>query len=450
MQKKQRIRNKKLNNQGLSLIEVLVAVVILALVTGPILTGFVSAISYNAKAKEKQRVTTAAQSIMEGFKGYTIEDLCFQFNGISPFMVVGDAGSFWETPLSDHVLDGVIAADGIPDTGIMTTPSGEQVFVPAPDNCYEFVLQNITFESALFDAKVTVVPHVAADGIAGVQNITGMETMNGYLDAVYKQSASNDEAMYGQVLSTVLEKLNDKDEIYEYELEHLDKDKISVWKETDINISSSAGIDTVTVECTYYYTVTDYPYYYFDETVGAEGEEVEGLFSMPETGMPVDFVSAPTAIVYDNTNTAANGAKLDDVYIYYYPAYGNVDGTRIASETIAINNSTGTVKDVYLVKQTNLNLSNGQLFTCESSYTPDIIGSGSVNLYHNLHENLASPGSAVGTVNFTGVNATANLLENESVVLLYDVQVAVYEQGAAAAGFTGTPLLVLDGSMNDK
>lgn len=442
MQKKMQKSSKKLNNAGMSLIEVLVAVIILALVTGPILSSFVSALKYNSKAKEKQRVTTAAQSIMEGFKAYDIEELCWQFNGVHPFMVVAGTGSFAENPISDHVLDGVIAADGIFDTSIMTAPTGEQVFVPAPDNRYEFVLQNIAFESALFDARVTVAPHVAADGLAGVQTITEMETMNGYLDAVYKQSAGTDAAMYAQVLAEVLDELNDKDEIYEYELENLDKDKISVTKETYINITTSGGVDKVTVECRYYYTVTDYPY--FDE------EGLEDTFSLPEEGMPTDYLSVPVTTVYDNTNTASNGAKLEDVYCYYYPSYGNVDGTRIGSDTIYINNSTGVARNVYLVKQVNTSLSNGQLFTCESSYMPDIIGSGSINLYHNLYENLASPGSAVGTVDLSGVNSVTELVGSGSAVLLYDVQVAVYEPGAAAAGFTATPLLVLEGSMNDK
>ena len=63
----------------MSLIEILVAIMILTVVTGPLLHSFVTAIKLNAKAKEKQRVTTAAQSIMEGFKAYTLEELCLQF-----------------------------------------------------------------------------------------------------------------------------------------------------------------------------------------------------------------------------------------------------------------------------------------------------------------------------------------------------------------------------------
>lgn len=448
IQKRNAEKRKKSNNAGMSLVEVLVAVAILALVTGPVLSSFVSALTYNSRAKEKQRVTTAAQSIMEGFKAYDMEELCWQFyefgmaGATHSFKVVADTGSASEIPVSDHVLDGVIAADGILDISIMTAPDGSKVFVPAPDNCYEFVLKDIAFESACFDAKVTVSPHVAADGIAGVQGLADMETMNGYLDAVYKQSAGTDAAMYAQILSQVLEKLNDKDAVYEYELENLDKDKITVSKETYLNLNATGGIDTATVEIKYYYTVTDYPY--FDE----EGNEK--TFSLPQEGMTTDFVSVPVTTIYDNTNTVAYGAGLENVYFYYYPAYGNVDGVRIASDTIYLNNATGTAKNVYLIKQKNTALTDGQLFTCESSYTPDVTGNGIINLYHNLTENLASAGSAVGTVDLNGVNAIAELVSVQNEVLLYDVQVAVYGQGAADAGFVEAPLLVLDGSMNDK
>ncbi|MDE6129037.1 MAG: type II secretion system GspH family protein, partial [Lachnospiraceae bacterium] len=88
-----RHRKQKLNNKGLSLVEILVAVVILALVTGPLLHSFVSAARYNQRAKERQRTTTAAQSVMEGFKAFDLEELCWQFSGdpAHPFRVYSGA-----------------------------------------------------------------------------------------------------------------------------------------------------------------------------------------------------------------------------------------------------------------------------------------------------------------------------------------------------------------------
>ena len=58
---------KKLNNGGFSLIEVLVAVIIFALVTGPILMAFVMSARFNSRARTHQDVNTVAESFMEEF-----------------------------------------------------------------------------------------------------------------------------------------------------------------------------------------------------------------------------------------------------------------------------------------------------------------------------------------------------------------------------------------------
>lgn len=67
-------KNNKLNNKGFSLVEVLVAVIILALVAGPILMAFVMSARFNARARETQRVSAVAESVMEEFKGMSIAD----------------------------------------------------------------------------------------------------------------------------------------------------------------------------------------------------------------------------------------------------------------------------------------------------------------------------------------------------------------------------------------
>lgn len=73
----------KLNNRGISLVEILVAITILAVAAGALLHAFITSTKINMRAKEQQRVTTAAQSIMEGLKAYTLEDICWQFNNIA-------------------------------------------------------------------------------------------------------------------------------------------------------------------------------------------------------------------------------------------------------------------------------------------------------------------------------------------------------------------------------
>lgn len=423
------------NNNGMSLVEVLIAIAILALVTAPLLRSFVFATQYNARAKENQRVTTAAQSIMEGFKAFDIEDLCWQFSGDAAhlFQVHGATESFWEIPRNDR--DG----DGAFDTSILTGVDGAKEFVPSGDNCYEFALKNISFEGKHYDAKVYVSPGTNA---VSKKNLISVENMNGYLDGVYKQQVTQDAIMYGSILNKVLDELNDKDGVYEYEMEHLDKSKIKITKITTFRIAADAGnpdINKVTVESRYEYTVTNYPYYKADGT--------EGSFNYS------GFVSyVETEPVYDNTNTIANGAKLENVFCYYYPAYNSgAVGAQIASETIHIQNDTGTEKKIYLIKQKNTALSDGVLFTCESGYLPTVTGSGAMVLYHNMYENLASPGSPVGTVSISGFSVDYPfLLDDKDEILLFDLNVTIYEEGAADGGFTVAPLLELNGSMNNK
>jgi len=66
---------KKQNNGGYSLIELIVAIVIIALVVGPILYSFYNASRMNQRAKEQLEASTAAQNIMEEIKASQLDKL---------------------------------------------------------------------------------------------------------------------------------------------------------------------------------------------------------------------------------------------------------------------------------------------------------------------------------------------------------------------------------------
>ena len=72
--------NKKLNNAGFSLVELLVGVMILAIISIPMLKSFGMAAKMNAKSKKALKETTVAQDIMEGLKAYNKKELDIQFN----------------------------------------------------------------------------------------------------------------------------------------------------------------------------------------------------------------------------------------------------------------------------------------------------------------------------------------------------------------------------------
>lgn len=117
------------NHKGVTMVEVLVTVAILAIVVAPCLSAFVMAQRGNVKAAETQAAYTAAANLMEELKGLPKDDVVNTINetltladdGISAFCETKDAyfvitiyaGELAEQPAADSgvepILKGVIA-----------------------------------------------------------------------------------------------------------------------------------------------------------------------------------------------------------------------------------------------------------------------------------------------------------------------------------------------------
>ena len=70
-----RMRKKPQNNKGFSLVEVLVAMLIIAIICVPLIRSFVVSANVNKKAKRIQNATDVAQSVAEYFSNNSMEDL---------------------------------------------------------------------------------------------------------------------------------------------------------------------------------------------------------------------------------------------------------------------------------------------------------------------------------------------------------------------------------------
>ena len=75
MEKSSDNKSIKNDNSGLSIVEVLVAVAILAIVFVPLLKTFTQASTINSKAQKLQNVTSLAEGVMEDVKGKSIQEL---------------------------------------------------------------------------------------------------------------------------------------------------------------------------------------------------------------------------------------------------------------------------------------------------------------------------------------------------------------------------------------
>lgn len=68
-------KKRKKNNSGFSLIEILLAIAILAIVIGPIFSAFITSAKVNMNARKTMAATNVAQTILEGFADKRYSDI---------------------------------------------------------------------------------------------------------------------------------------------------------------------------------------------------------------------------------------------------------------------------------------------------------------------------------------------------------------------------------------
>ena len=79
-QQKQSNKRNNCNNRGLSLVELLIAVTILAIIIVPLLRAFVSSAKLNMRAQRTLKATMIAENIMEEFEDASIADLAAKYS----------------------------------------------------------------------------------------------------------------------------------------------------------------------------------------------------------------------------------------------------------------------------------------------------------------------------------------------------------------------------------
>lgn len=400
----------KLNNRGMSLVEVLVAMIILSVVSLTFLRSFAYSAQLNQRARVKQHTLTLAQSVMESFKAYDITTLDTQFGSgtaVSEFKIY---------PLGSGTKEGNFASG--------------------------YWMRNIELDGSKYDVKISITDSTSAETtvVTAADIVTG-EDVNKYDDAFFVQDMYEQNLIYEQIIAAL--DTNGIAPASKPTVETIDKSKIKInSRKLKVNITTN----TVQVVSTYSYNVTDYEFEKADGTMG--------MYSVSNA-----TVSTPSCEVYNNSsgsnNTHAYGAKLRNIYLYYYPAYRHTVGqfTECAGDEIEIDNSggselpAGTYINVYLVKQKNPALGYGDawLITCEGDYSVSVSGAhNNVNLYHNLGERLI--GAGAGNYSTTGsiVDKAALLDVNTGKRLLYDVKIEVYEAGEP------TVLYTLNGTTNAR
>lgn len=395
---KRKTVNQKQSNKGFTLVEVLVAILILAIIVVPLLSAFVMSAKTNAKARQTLRATTLAQNVMEELKAYSLETSAGHHNGTETGnFVVAAATQKYET---------VRYADGVHKvvTAVKDASTGEVTVTGREEEQYDFVLRGVKQENAEFDVEISVRKPEEKDanipdglGSFDMVNITSMNRS----DCAY---FAQEEAAHSVVATEYVRRS---------QLNHTPmtaetfQSRMTRTIKIDVN-SAADGSETVMV--TYNYMIPD-----------------EGYVT-PDHRLYTEYTT-----VFDNY---ASQEELKSVYLYYYPLYG-LSGA-LPRDTFEINNMSDLGINVYLIKMKDVtynvyddNNYKPSIKVTESNAQADDTGDVSnVKLCTNI-SNPVLQYTAAGTTPQFRVTDLGNA---ETVQNLYDVTIQVYKHDAVTEG----------------
>ena len=442
-----------LNNKGMSLVEVIVSITILSLVIVPVLHAITSSMYFNAKARTRQNVTVAAESLMETFKGYDLASIKGMF----------DSGA----------IPGITLEAG----GSMSAPADIKA------NTLEFNVNGMQTENdKLYNVKITAV------SAGTVSEVLELENVDPTKDAIFRGDRDFDKNAADKAIDSF--KANHMDDFLtaikavdartgtSLELEESDIDFSMLAlkeRETVYTISSDGTNNKVTAKMTYRYRMERYPYFKpvgsaseddeeesteedveledesatFNEIDSSLGYVEEKYMDFPADGedflevvigMDISDDTIEELVVYDNSVSAG----LDRFFIYYYPCYDDE-----IKDIIKIQNPSGMEMECYLIKQKAADMTSAQLQVRETRYKPTITGDTNVILLHNFTDNIGDDSSlpipvGISSATFSKVeHFTENTRVKKEKVLVYDIKIEVFDEN-------GVVVSELDGSKTEK
>ncbi len=447
---KQKGKDQQLNkNAGFSLLELLIAVTILAIITIPMLHMFVTSARINGKSRITLRATVLAQDIVEGLKAYHIEEIQDQFNGVEDFEM-----------LNNSVIAGGCAYR-------------EDVDREEPGKYY-FILKDAKLENSKFDVLISVdatgyvegTTPTKHDSFLNTSDVAKIAGMNKSTDASYEQSAFMNDA----ALSKAQLELEIPGDDVTYKTAGLTCERtFTVTFEDGGTVTDKEGITRKKTEA---FVTCKYEFSYGGKTYTYIPDGMTGTNEAGNTGLPC------------GSFTGRN------FYFFYYPLY-DAKADKLIFDGTAAGWTKAEPMNLYIAKQTDTSLSDTDLNKAETNYKPVVniltAGADTFRIFTNLGVNLVNE-SFLTSIGKTPSDpkklesirelknlaifqhngaATAKTLdiydlsgirdanygkegEDDAVTeFIYDIVVEVYEQGAADAGFPSDMRKVtFDGTKN--
>lgn len=296
---------KKHDNKGFTLVELLVAVMVLAVIIVPLLHSFVTSFRVNAKSKQLMRATTLAQNEMEIFEKEKIEDLI------------------------------VMTEKGDPSKKVYSVTDQPDPADAGDDGCYRFERKKtINDESGreMFDVVVTLNPERkdATERYYGqnTTKITQMNTISNFDSGSYVQSvrSAGNTIDYDTIVYGIFKERKDASGIgTSWDIDRFEEE---LTRKIIINVSQiNDSLGAITkAKITYEYTCDEF---------GVMPEQYETY--------------TEELVMFDNQQTlddSGNRIELKSLYLFYAPRY---DTPKV--DEIIIENEAKLPIDFYIVRQ---------------------------------------------------------------------------------------------------
>lgn len=441
---RERQSRTKLNNQGMSLVEVLVAMIIISIAGVAFLQSFTYATKYNILSREKQHAMGLAQSIMEDFKAYSLEDMDGKFSG----------SSF--------------------DLYTLASATNNSVSTEAPKRKYH--LEDVIFNGKYkYDVDIVATPAVStfSSGVAYVSPQPYDKT-----DAIFVEDI---EYEIDYIVNHVWTQLHNttfapeslfpgfKDYLDNYVSDpyNLKEHILLKSREISIDFKQEAGGVKASAQIQYDFKVNSFEYDYTDINTG---------ITVTKNSPAIDFsnITIPSGGNYQSSfyDSQSLGKPFDKAYIYYYPQYSRATGLEIDQHVTWAINTSSTFQDsiklssdltesrnVFLIKQKLPDFSNPGFSMADTTmkqwdndYQPTVTNVGGlIQLYTNLSKRLYEDGACTFTATgFDGTNSKVHnslwYQEADPAWLLFDLEIRVYKDGKSGDDY----IVKLNGSANAK
>lgn len=381
--------SNQLNNKGFSLIELLVAIVILAIIVVPLLHSFVTSIRTNAKSRSNMHGTSIAEDILEKYEAYTIDEMAEQYLGDAAYTLTDGAGnSLADLAAVDAVLeqaDGTLIVNGKDSTTTSTT----------------------------YDVRITLSPSTdtVADGSSiNAKELVDLLNLSGTLNAVYEDDENEAIQAYesiavqaGKLTADQIALLDDGT------VDTATKDSVkntllnvagNTTREITVNLSTNRVVanksekdaqGNVTGTNTYdadAYLVTASVVYTYQDSANST------IYTYPQSG-------ASSHIIFSNEDAVRNGADstLANIIFCISPRYES--GGSQAADKIIVKNPNNIESNFLLVLQNR----------SEKFMDTKTISAGSKENYHFYYE-LQESHNWVGTSGKASLSLRSNALRN--------------------------------------